>query len=75
MENHYHSDLEELRRKAQMNKLAREHTSDVESDDVLIVMHRREIDLVLEVMYSILESNESVDKKRIALYLIKHMEG
>lgn len=74
MGSHYHSDLEELKRKAELAKFAKKVT-DLESDDVLVVMHKVECDLMLDLAYKILESNEPMEKKKIALNLIKHLEA
>jgi hypothetical protein len=79
MGNQHHSDLENLKEKAiwskQAKRMATESSSVAPLDSILLVMSRDEYNLVLEQMYKILESNESMSKKKIALSLMKHMEA
>lgn len=79
MGSQHHSDLEELKNRAkwsnQVKRVATESSSVAPLDSILLVMGRDEYNLVLEQMYKILESNESMDTKKTALSLIKHMEA
>jgi hypothetical protein len=78
MGNHYHSDLDGLREKAKWSNQAKQFTESGSlfvPEPVMLVMSGAEYNLVLEQMYKILESGESLETKKTALSLIKHMES
>lgn len=54
----------------------RDNPSTLQEGDVLLVLHMNEVELLTDLLYDSLgDSEKSVDQKRTALNLIKHIEG
>jgi hypothetical protein len=86
VQNPTHLGLEELKRKAREDKESKAYLKAVEEankdnpstmrdDDVLVVIHQEELQLVIALLYETLESNRSKEDKRTALNLLKLLEG
>jgi hypothetical protein len=86
MQSQHHSDLEELKQRVKMSKEGkwRESTandpSTMQLEDVMLVLHKEELNLVEELLYDVLEKDESAtsiypNEKRLALNILKHIQS
>lgn len=71
------AELEELKRRARLARLnkAPKGASALTKDDVMLVLHPEEAQLVLDYMYGAIQCKELKDDHKVALNIINHMEG
>lgn len=76
MPDHTASDLEKLKTKAKVDKVEKRlnDPNAIRPDDAMLVLRKEELDLIEDLMYEVLQDDKrSVEHKKVALGLIKHL--
>ncbi|AGR47079.1 hypothetical protein SHANETTE_185 [Bacillus phage Shanette] len=71
------AELEELKRRAKLTRLGKapKGASALTKDDVMLVLHPDEAQLILDFMYGAIQCKELRSDHKMALNIIEHMEG
>ena len=83
MQDHTHLGLEELKERMKATKKSKEalasldetNPNNVHTDDIMVILHKEEVDVLTDLLYTGLEDNSLSSKyKRHMLNIIKHLE-
>ncbi|ACI91063.1 gp34.15 [Bacillus phage SPO1] len=80
MQNQTHSDLEEMQRKlkrqwaSKAKKKAENDPNTVKPTDSLMVLHAEELEFIEDLLYEVLESPTTKEKKKMALNILNHIQ-